>query len=130
MFNPQSSLGAPSLHSYPRFDTVRVARVTGTTDWKLGKIEVMFNDGISPGGVPVPVALIENGLNIEPCEGDWVLVGYINGKKNSPYFIGFYANKYALANRISVTKEEIKLEFPTEEGSFLIKMDATGISIG
>lgn len=108
----QSAFGSRKIHRAPSFDGItKIARVTSAKDFhKYGRIEVLFLDY----GQPMPVWVV-NDLDREPVEGDQVVIGYIDGRKDAPYLIGFMKNKSYTTNFIVVKKDKIKLQLPVFE---------------
>lgn len=107
--NLQSSLGSLQRQAIPRFDQIRVARVVNIKDFlEKGLIEVAFTTG----GMPVPVQIVENGSTNIPEQGDWVLIGYIEGTKHRPYFVGYIKDLYRTSNMVQVKKDKIEIKFP------------------
>lgn len=100
----QSSLGGARPHVMPSYTITKLARVTGTKNYTKGKIEVTFLDH----GKASPVWIIGD-LDREPAEGDMVLIGFIDGRKDSPYLAGFVANQSKTSNMVRVNKDRILL---------------------
>lgn len=107
----QSSLGIAKPHRSPKFEDLQLARVTSAVDFdKLARIEVVLLNQ----GQPSPIWIINN-IDRKPIEGDFVLVGYINGRKDMPYLAGFYKNKSYTTNFIHVDKDKIRVQLPVLE---------------
>ncbi|MNN15435.1 hypothetical protein D3C81_1285380 [compost metagenome] len=77
---------------------------------KYGRIDVIALDYSQP----APVWVV-NELEREPVEGDQVLIGYIEGRKDMPYLHGFLKNKNYTTNFVVVKKNKIKLQLPVFE---------------
>ncbi len=104
----QSSLGGRTINRQPEFGANRLAKVTSTKDYtKFGRIEVIFLDYSQP----VPVWVINN-IDREPVEGDTVLVGYMDNRKDSPYMIGFQRNSSYGSNFITAARDKIRVQLP------------------
>jgi hypothetical protein len=105
----QSAFGSRKVHRVPGFDGItKIARVTSTKDFhKYARIEVIFIDY----GQPMPVWVVGD-TDREPVEGDQVIIGYIDGRKDAPYLIGFVKNHSYTTNFIVVKKDKIKLQLP------------------
>lgn len=107
----QSALGGRTVNRQPPFNSSRLAKVTSIKDYmKFGRIEVIFLDYSQP----VPVWVM-NDIDREPVVGDSVLIGYIDNRKDSPYFIGFQKNSSYATNFISVQQGKIKLQLPIHD---------------
>jgi len=107
----QSALGGKSVNRLPKFDSTRLAHVTSTKNYeKYGRIEVVFLDYSQP----VPVWVI-GGIDREPVEGDTVIVGYLDNRKDAPYLAGFLRNSSYGTNFITVKRDLIKLQLPIFE---------------
>ncbi len=104
----QSSLGGRTIHRSPSYNQNKIGRVTSIKDFhKYGRIEVIFLDYSQP----VPVWVF-NDIDREPVEGDQVLVGYVDGRRDTPYVIGFLKNGSYTTNFVVVKKDKIKLQLP------------------
>ncbi|MFS8214826.1 hypothetical protein [Paenibacillus sp. S29] len=107
----QSSLGGKTTNRMPEFNATRLARVTSIKDYeKYARIEVVFLDYSQP----VPVWVMGN-LDREPVEGDTVIVGYLDNRKDAPYLAGFLRNGSYGTNFITVKRDKIKLQLPVFE---------------
>ena len=108
--NGYSGLGGFKPNTGLSWDRIRLAKVTSTVDLNtLGKIEVEYERG----GTPTLVHFTEY-VSVEPQQGDWVLVGNIEGQKNNVFFAGFFRNFYACSNYIKVTKDVIRFQLPID----------------
>lgn len=104
----QSSLGGKAVSRAPSYNHTKIARVTSTKDFhKYGRIDVIFLDY----GQPAPVWVF-NDLDREPVDGDQVLVGFVDGRKDTPYMIGFLKNGSYTTNFFVMKKDKIKLQLP------------------
>ncbi|AKG36083.1 hypothetical protein [Paenibacillus durus] len=104
----QAALGGQTTNRMPSFNTSRFARVTSAKDYnKYGRIEVIFLDY----SVPVPVWVVGD-IEREPVAGDSVLIGYMDGRKDCPYLVGFVKNESHTTNFVVVKKDKIKLQLP------------------
>jgi hypothetical protein len=105
----QSSLGSRVVHRNPAFTgQVKIGRVTSIKDFRsFGRLDVIFLDNQQP----APVWVI-NELDREPVEGDFVLIGYIDGRKDMPYLSGFVKNKSWTTNFIDVRADRIRIQLP------------------
>lgn len=107
----QSALGGKSVNRLPKFDSTRLARVTSIKDYeKYARIEVVFLDYSQP----VPVWVMGD-LDREPVEGDTVIIGYLDNRKDAPYLAGFHKNSSYGTNFITVKRDLIKLQLPVLE---------------
>lgn len=114
----QSGLGNFKSNTDLQFQNMRVAKVTSVEKLKTeGKIEVEFVKG----GRPVPVHFVEN-VSVTPEQGDWVIVGNIDGNKNNVFFVGYFRNFYACSNYIKVSKDCIRIQLPIDDKDVLDKM--------
>lgn len=103
----QSSLGRQEIHNTPSYEGTDLARVIDTTDFdKFGIIDVVLLDGSNPSRV-----WVTNNIDREPVDGDMVLIGYIAGRKNSPYLLGFLDDSY-MRNFVQIKKDLIRLQLP------------------
>lgn len=105
----QSSLGPRKEHRMPDYGSqTKIARVTGTKDYHaVGRIEAIFLDY----GQPLPIWIVGQ-LDREPVPGDEIVVGYLEGRKDAPYMIGFMKNGAYTTNFLVVKKDKIKLQLP------------------
>ncbi|WP_017814475.1 hypothetical protein [Paenibacillus shenyangensis] len=104
----QSSLGGRTTNRQPEFGVNRLAKVTSVKDYeRFGRIEVIFLDYSQP----VPVWIINN-MDREPVEGDTVLIGYMDNRKDAPYMIGFQRNGSYSSNFITVARDKIRVQLP------------------
>ncbi|WDZ57708.1 hypothetical protein MF625_07945 [Paenibacillus polymyxa] len=107
----QSALGDKSVNRLPEFNSTRLARVTSIKDYeKYARIEVVFLDYSQP----VPIWVIGD-IDREPVEGDTVIVGYLDSRKDAPYLAGFLRNGSYGTNFITVKRDKIKLQLPVFE---------------
>lgn len=108
MAQDQSALGGRVVNRMPSFNTNRLARVTSIKDFhKLGKIEVVFLDYSQP----APVWVVGD-IDREPVEGDMVVVGYLDNRKDAPYLQGFVKNGSYTTNFMVLKRDKIKLQLP------------------
>lgn len=111
MVQNQSALGGRKVHRTPNYQQTKIGRVTSITDYKkYGKIEVVFLDY----GQPFPVWVVGS-IEREPVTGDQVLVGYMEGRKDAPYMMGFVRNESYTSNFIEVAKDRIRIQLPVLE---------------
>ena len=104
----QSALGGRVISRQPNYNHTKIGRVTSVKDFqKYGRIEVIFLDYSQP----APVWVFNN-IDREPVEGDHVLVGFIEGRKDTPYVIGFLKNMSYTTNFVVVKKDMIRLQLP------------------
>jgi len=114
----QSGLGGLRPNKGEEFHNLRLARVSSVNELdSMGRIEVTYEKG----GMPTFVYFVEN-VSIRPEQGDWVIVGTVDGQKNNVIFMGFYRNRYACSKYIVVTKDYIRLQIPTNDSDILNKM--------
>ena len=108
MLNSQSSLGSRKIHRVPDFNVTHIGRVTKISDYEsLGRIEVMFLDY----GISHPVWVVGS-IERKPVLNDLVLIGYINGRKDSPYLAGYVMNASYTTNFITIEENRIKIQLP------------------
>lgn len=104
----QNSLGSRQPSRTPVYHQTKMGRVHNTSRWReYGKIEVVFLDY----GTPLPVWVVGN-IDREPSEGDWVLVGYMEGRKDAPYLVGYVRNEAYTSNEIIIGKEYLRFQLP------------------
>jgi hypothetical protein len=104
----QSALGGRHVNRLPGFNTNRQARVTSAKDFHtLGRIEVLFIDYSQP----MPVWVVGD-VDREPVPGDFVIIGYMDGRKDMPFLQGFVKNQAYTTNFIMIQKDKIKLQLP------------------
>jgi hypothetical protein len=104
----QSALGSRKIHRVPEYNTTHIGRVTKTDNYDdIGRIEVMFLDY----GVSHPIWVVGS-VERKPVIGDLVIVGYINGRKDSPYLAGFVKNGAYTTNFITIQENRIKIQLP------------------
>lgn len=104
----QNALGKRKEHSTPVYQQTKMGRVVNTERYKLyGQIEATFLDY----GTPMPVWVVGD-LDREPCEGDFILVGYMEGRKDAPYLVGFVRNKAYTSNEIIIGKDYLRFQLP------------------
>ncbi|MDQ0719814.1 hypothetical protein QF049_001075 [Paenibacillus sp. W4I10] len=107
----QAALGGKTTNRMPEFSATRLAKVTSTKDYgKYARIEVVFLDYSQP----VPVWVMGE-LDREPVEGDTVIVGYLDNRKDAPYLAGFLRNSSYGTNFITVKRDLVKLQLPVYE---------------
>jgi hypothetical protein len=103
-----------------------MGRISSTTNYtKQGKVEVMFLDG----GRPMPV-WASGHIDREPSVGDMVIIGYAEGRKDTPYVVSFIRNSSMTANYIHIKKGSIVFQLPKdakdEEGRMLEDANKAG----
>lgn len=104
----QSALGGKRVHRVADYDTTNIGKVTSTDRYEEhGIIEVVFLDY----GQPFPVWVVGD-IEREPVSGDQVVIGYINGRKDAPYLVGFVKNFSYTTGFIKVSKDRIRLQLP------------------
>jgi hypothetical protein len=107
----QSSLGREQTYNVPMYDQTQIGHVTSIKDYKkYGRIGVIFLDHSQP----VNVWAIGCSMDREPVEGDMVLVGFIQGRPDSPYMINFVRNESYTSNFVVVDKDKILIQFTTD----------------
>lgn len=113
MFKPQSSLGVMKAHMPgKKYDHLKIAKVINTTDWEVKhKIDVSFEDGNNIKGGITPIWITENNTNIEPKEGDLVVVGFVDGNKNNGLLVSYVMDKFTYANRIKINNQGVKIRW-------------------
>jgi len=105
----QAGLGNKRVHRMPTYTETQIGRVTSANDFKMyGRIEVIFLDY----GQPCPV-WVSGSIDREPVSGDMVLVGFMQGRQDNPYMIGYVRNEAYTSNFILVEKDKITLQIPT-----------------
>lgn len=106
----QAGLGNKKIHRMPTYTETQIGRVTSANDFKkYGRIEVIFLDY----GQPFPV-WVSGDIDREPVSGDQVLVGFIQGRQDNPYMLGYVRNEAYTSNFILVEKDKITLQLPTD----------------
>ena len=86
----------------------KIGRVKSAANYRTsGRIEVEFLDH----GKCMPVWVVGD-VDREPVTGDMVLVGYMEGRKDSPYLKGFVRNEAYTSNYIEVGKDYIRFQLP------------------
>lgn len=111
MTQSQSSLGGRTVHRTPSYEATKIGKVISIADYKkYGKIEVVFLDH----GYPLPVWVVGS-IDREPVTGDQVLVGYMEGRKDAPYMVGFVRNESYTSNFIEVAKDRVRVQLPVFE---------------
>ena len=106
----QSSLGSQKIHRNPEYNTTHIGRVTKIEDYDaLGRIDVMFLDY----GVSHPVWVVGS-IERKPVIGDLVIIGYINGRQDSPYLAGYVKNGAYTTNFITIQQDRIKIQLPIQ----------------
>jgi hypothetical protein len=104
----QSALGQKNINRKPLYDQLRMAKVTSVKDFStFGRVSVVFLDYSQP----VPVWCFGS-IDREPVEGDTVMVGFIEGRKDTPYLHSFYKNESYGTNFVVVTRNKVKLQLP------------------
>lgn len=104
----QNALGGRTIHRAPSYTQAKIGRVTSIQDYKrYGKIEVVFLDY----GMPFPVWVIGD-LDREPVSGDQVVVGYMEGRKDSPYLAGYIKNESYTSNFVQIQQDRIRMQLP------------------
>jgi hypothetical protein len=89
----------------------KLARVVSNANYDAQRtVEVMFLDH----GKSFPVWAVGN-VDRKPENGDMVVVGYLEGRKDSPYLKGFVKMESATANYIVITKDVIRLQIPLDD---------------
>jgi hypothetical protein len=107
----QASLGGKTANRQPGFNDKRFAKVTDTKDFhKYGKISAVFLDYSQPSAI-----WVVGDIDREPVSGDMIVVGYLDGRKDSPYLAGFVKNQSYTTNFLVVKKDKIKLQLPVYE---------------
>jgi hypothetical protein len=107
----QSSLGGRSVNRLPSYTNLQMARVTSTADFhQYGKLEAVFLDMSQPAPI-----WVFNDLDREPVAGDFILVGFMEGRKDLPYMHGFAKNQSYTTNFVVVKKDKVKLQLPIFE---------------
>lgn len=105
---PQSSLGRKTIHRTPDYNGTEIGKVTSIDKYKkYGIIEVMCLNYSQP----APVWVVGD-IDREPVEGDQVLIGFIDGRPDTPYLIGFVKNSSYTTNFITVRKDKIRVQLP------------------
>lgn len=105
---PQASLGSRVVNNKPTYNQMQIGRVTSTGDYdKYGRIEVIFLDYSRPAPV-----WVNGDIDRKPVAGDQVLVGFIQGRSDSPYLAGFIRNASYTSNCIKVEQDCITLQLP------------------
>lgn len=104
----QSSLGRRKEHWAPSYIQDKMARVTSIKDlYTYGRIEAIFLDY----GQPMPIWVVGD-IDREPVEGDEIIVGYMDGRKDAPYLMGFVKNGSYTTNFAMIKKDLIRLQLP------------------
>lgn len=107
----QSGLGSPKVDRAPTYHITKMGKVIGTKDYKkYGKIDVVFLDY----SAPMPVWVVGD-IDREPVENDMVIVGYMEGRKDSPYLVGFVRNKAYTSNTIVIGKDYVRFQLPANQ---------------
>lgn len=103
-----NSLGKRQIHRNPAYTIDKLGRVKSAANYReKGRIEVEFLDH----GKSMPVWVVGD-VDREPVEGDMVIVGYMEGRKDSPYLKSFVRNESYTANYIEVGKEYVRIQLP------------------
>lgn len=107
----QAGLGNKVIHRQPTYTEAQIGRVTSVNDYKkYGRVDVIFLDY----GQPFPV-WVNGDVDREPVSGDLILVGYLQGRPDTPYMLGFIRNESWTSNFIRVDKDRIIVQYPTKE---------------
>lgn len=102
------SLGSRRAHRNPQYFMDKMARVKSAADFRSkARIDVQFLDH----GKCMPVWVVGD-VDREPVEGDMVIIGYMEGRKDAPYLKSFVRNDSYTANYIEVGKDYIRLQLP------------------
>lgn len=103
-----NSLGTKRVHRNPSYFMDKLGRVTSAADFRSkARIEVQFLDH----GKCMPVWVVGD-VDREPVAGDMVIIGYMEGRKDSPYLKAFVRNETYTANYIEVGKDYIRFQLP------------------
>jgi len=106
-----NSLGTKKLHKLPQYFMDKMGRVTSAANYKdKGRIEVEFLDH----GKCMPVWVVGD-IDREPMEGDMVIIGYMEGRKDAPYLKAFVRNQSYTSNYIEVHPDRIVFQLPKNE---------------
>lgn len=106
-----NSLGERRVHRNPHYYMDKMARVSSSANFRSeGKIEVSFIDH----GKCMPVWVVGD-VDREPVEGDMVIIGYMEGRKDAPYLKSFVRNESYTSNYIEVGKEYIRFQLPLQK---------------
>lgn len=107
----QSALGTHRVvHVKPSYVKSRIGKIRSVRDYQTkGFIEVQFLNY----GLPFPVWVVGD-LDREPSEGDMVVIGYMEGRKDAPYLAGFVRNQSVTSNYIVVTEDTIRFQLPID----------------
>jgi hypothetical protein len=134
-----NSLGTKKVHRNPNYYLDKLGRVTSSANFRSkGRIEVQFLDH----GKCMPVWVVGD-VDREPVQGDMVIIGYMEGRKDAPYLKAFVRNETYTANYIEVGKEYIRFQLPktaedrgkhmTEDAKkpsrVYLELNASGISL-
>lgn len=106
----QSSLGGNrQIYRQPVYNQTQIGYVTSAKDYKqYGRVEVVFLDYSNP----FPVWAV--GMDREPMDGDQVVVGFMQGRVDAPYLVGFVRNESYTSNYVIIEKDKITLQVPTD----------------
>lgn len=113
MFTPpprQASLPPvqPRQTAFQQFNDMLMARVEKVDNLETkGQVEVIFLNRTKP----APVWVFDGP---SPAVGDYVMVGFVGGQKNSPYIAGIFRNRGWTSNFVLVTDKMIRIQFPTD----------------
>lgn len=117
----QSGLGVPREHRATNFNQTKIARVTSTAKYdKYGMIEVVFLDY----GRPAPVWVIGD-IDRKPSVGDQVIIGYLEGRKDSPYLVGFAKGFSKTHQHIQIREDYVKLQV----GTTILEVSSSGVKV-
>jgi hypothetical protein len=107
----QNSLGSPKVHRTPTYEKTKIGKVVSVANYKkYGKIDVVFLDY----GATTNVWVLGD-VDREPIEGDMVIVGYMEGRKDTPYMAGFVRNQSYTSNRILIGKDYVRVQLPASD---------------
>lgn len=106
-----NGLPAKKVHKNPEYLMDKFATVTSAANYRTNRtIDVMFLDH----GKAFPVWCVGD-ISREPVEGDMVVVGFLEGRKDSPYIKGFIKLNSVTANYIDVGKDYIRIQLPQND---------------
>jgi hypothetical protein len=107
----KNNLPEKRVHKNPEYLMDKLARVVSNANYDGQRtVEVMFLDH----GKSFPVWAVGH-LERKPERDDLIIVGFIEGRKDSPYVKGFVKLESATSNYIVVTKDAIRLQLPLDE---------------
>lgn len=109
MFKSQSSLGNLKPYKPKAYNHLKVAKIIGVKDWEKKKqIDVRFEGGHENGGITT-IWITENNTNVEPKEGDKIIVGFIDGVKTNGILISYLMDQFKYANKIKINNLGVKI---------------------